>query len=234
MTTDVNWLRDRVAGTGNLLLILTWAMLLVLLIEMGLNAFQYQLISDAISGNFGSAAELAERATQNYNYRLIEGGARLTLEIAAGITFLVWVYRSDALARGLGSDRMAHSPGWSVGWFFVPFANLVKPYYVLKEIYIGTAIPGTYNLRLDAPSGLHMLILWWWATIAEGLFMAFAPLLTDGSEGLQGQLTATNILAGSGALSIVSTILTLLVIMDFEREQQTAAPVLPDATLTLA
>lgn len=222
MTTDVNWHRDRVAGTSNLLLILTWATLLILLVEMGLNAFQYQLISDAISGNFASAAELAERATQNYNYRLIEGAVRVVLEVAAAITFLVWVYRSDALARALGSDRMAHSPAWSVIWFFVPFANLVKPYYVLKEIYVGTVVPKTYNLRLDEPAGLHILTLWWWATIAEGLFQAVAPLLADGSEGLQ--LRSTNLLTGSGALSIVATILMLLVVMDFEREQQTAMP----------
>jgi len=231
MMTDVNWHRDRVSTTGNLLLILTWATLLVLLVEMGLDAFQYQLISDALSGNFSSDAELAERATQNYNYRLIEWTVRLALEIAAGVTFLVWVYRSDALARALGSDQMAHSPGWSVGWFFVPFANLVKPYYVLKEIYVGTVIPRTYNLRLDRPDGLHVLVLWWWSTIAEALFLAVAPLLTDGSEGLQGQLRVTNILAGSGILSIISTILMLLVVMDFEREQQTA---MPEATPAMA
>jgi len=234
MTTDVNWHRNRVAGTGNLLLTLTWMTLLVLLVEMGLNALQYQLISDAISGNFASTAELVERSLENRNYRLIEGVVRMVLEIAAGITFLVWVYRSDALARALGSDRMAHSPGWSVGWFFVPFANLVKPYFVLKEIYVATVIPRTYNLRLDHPGGLHMLILWWWATIAEALFMAFAPLLTDGSEGLQAKLTATNILAGSGALSIIATILMLLVVMDFEREQQTAAPAMPDVAAAMA
>ena len=234
MITDVNWHRDRVARTSNLLLILTWATLLILLVEMGLNAFQYQLISDAISGNFASTAELAERATQNYNYRLIEGAVRVVLEVAAAITFLVWVYRSDALARTLGSDRMAHSPAWSVIWFFVPFANLVKPYYVLKEIYLGTVVPKTYNLRLDEPAGLHILVLWWWASIAEGLFQAVSPLLADGSEGLQGTLRSTNLLAGSGALSIVATILMLLVVMDFEREQQTAAPATPDAAPAMA
>jgi hypothetical protein len=119
---------------------------------------------------------------------------------------------------------MAHSPAWSVIWFFVPFANLVKPYYVLREIYVGTVVPRTYNLRLDHPAGLHMLVLWWWSTIAEALFLAAAPLMADGSGGLQGELAVTNILAGSGVLSIIATILMLLVIMDFEREQQTALP----------
>ena len=85
MTTDVNWHRNRVAGTGNLLLTLTWLTLLVLLVEMGLNALQYQLISDAISGNFASTGELVERSLENRNYRLIEGIVRMVLEIAAGI-----------------------------------------------------------------------------------------------------------------------------------------------------
>lgn len=220
--TDVNWHRDRVDKTGNLLLILTGATLLVLLIEMGLNGLQYQLISDVISGDYTSTAELVERAQANYSFRLIEVTARLALQVAASITFLVWVFRSDALARALGSDRMGHTPGWSVGWFFVPFASLIKPYFVLKEIYFGTVLPRTYDLKFDEPAGLTMMRIWWLISIADKLFLAVLPQLTSHTEGLQAKLAVTNILAASSALSIVATALTLLVVMDFAREQQLA------------
>ena len=28
---------------------------------------------------------------------------------------------------------MTISAGWAIGWFFVPFANLVMPYQAMKE-----------------------------------------------------------------------------------------------------
>ena len=30
------------------------------------------------------------------------------------------------------------SPGWAVGWYFIPFANLIKPYGVMDEIWDGS------------------------------------------------------------------------------------------------
>jgi hypothetical protein len=33
---------------------------------------------------------------------------------------------------------MEFTPGWAVGWFFVPFANLFKPYQAVREIYLAS------------------------------------------------------------------------------------------------
>ena len=37
--------------------------------------------------------------------------------------------------RALGANDLSISPGWSAGWFFVPFANLVKPFVAVREIW---------------------------------------------------------------------------------------------------
>lgn len=67
-----------------------------------------------------------------------------------------WIYRTNANAHLLGSG-MTISPGWSIGWFFVPIANLVQPYVGVKE---------TWRASHDA-GGLHeeaetALLPWWW------------------------------------------------------------------------
>ena len=65
----------------------------------------------------------------------IVGLVQMVLGIITGITFLRWIYRSNKNLRVLSDEAMTFTPGWSVGWYFVPFANLYKPYQVMKEIW---------------------------------------------------------------------------------------------------
>ena len=51
------------------------------------------------------------------------------------VLYCVWVYRANKNARALGALGMKHTPGWCVGWFFVPIANLFMPYQAVREIY---------------------------------------------------------------------------------------------------
>ncbi|MGZ8311441.1 MAG: DUF4328 domain-containing protein [Allosphingosinicella sp.] len=88
-------------------------------------------------------------------------------DLTAGLTFLamlacailvgMWIYRVTANAHCF-SDEMTITPGWSVGWYFVPFANMVKPFQGMKEAWLAS------HFRVGghgqpAPG----LLGWWWA-----------------------------------------------------------------------
>lgn len=87
------------------------------------------------------------------------GLIQLTLFITTGVTFLRWLHRAVRLAETLGADVGA-TPGWAVGYWFVPFVNLYRPYQVV------TRLAAVIGARL--PSGLQG---WWWALwlISNGL-----------------------------------------------------------------
>ena len=51
------------------------------------------------------------------------------------------------------------SPGWSVGWWFIPALNLLRPYQVIKEIWRGS-YPNTGADRQPAPLSLPPLPSW--------------------------------------------------------------------------
>jgi Domain of unknown function (DUF4328) len=51
------------------------------------------------------------------------------------ILFCFWIHRANSNARALGAERMSFTPGWSVGWFFVPIMNIFRPYQVVREIW---------------------------------------------------------------------------------------------------
>lgn len=84
----------------------------------------------------------------------IVGLVQVILGIVTGITFLRWIHRSNKNLRALSGEPMTFTPGWSVGWYFVPFANLFKPYQVMKEIW------KVSHKRKDTT---HAIVGWWWA-----------------------------------------------------------------------
>src|SRR5512132_1941138 len=55
--------------------------------------------------------------------------------LACSIVWLIWQYRAQANARALTNGGTSVSPGWAVGWWFIPFANLLKPFLSMHELW---------------------------------------------------------------------------------------------------
>jgi hypothetical protein len=69
---------------------------------------------------------------------LIIGGAGLVAvvgSLTAALFFCLWLHRAAKNLPALGRGGMQFTPGWSVGWFFIPFANLVKPLAAVSELW---------------------------------------------------------------------------------------------------
>ena len=83
--------------------------------------------------------------------------------VATVIAFCFWIHGASSNLGVLGADGRRFSPGWAVGWWFVPFMNLVRPYQVVKEIWQGsnpkTLAQGNANW-FSAP--VTMVLGWWW------------------------------------------------------------------------
>jgi hypothetical protein len=101
---------------------------------------------------------------------LINGGiacVTLLLRIPLFIFFGMWIYRANWNARAPGAKNMEFTPGWSVGWYFIPFANLVKPFQAMREIWQASQAPQFEDWR-QAPSSA-LLPFWWFLWIANGI-----------------------------------------------------------------
>src|SRR5947207_9229050 len=55
------------------------------------------------------------------------GGLGFLVLVPIIVLFCVFMARANRNARAFGSP-MSNTPGWSAGWFFIPFANWWKPY----------------------------------------------------------------------------------------------------------
>ncbi|MCU1457513.1 MAG: hypothetical protein JWL73_1605 [Actinomycetia bacterium] len=74
--------------------------------------------------------------------------------VVCGVLFIIWAYRSAKTARGLGIHG-PWGPGWFIGGWFIPIANLVIPYLCIKSL-----------LPPDAP-GRRTVRLWWAFYVAQ-------------------------------------------------------------------
>lgn len=124
---------------------------------------QIQLLDAARAG---IAIPPAQADAHDARQRLL-GTIELTLVCLASVALLVWVYRANRNAHKLGAEGMVYSPGWSVGWFLVPLASLVMPYFVLAELWKASAVGSEADWRRARAS--PVLGVWWALCFAQGV-----------------------------------------------------------------
>jgi len=82
------------------------------------------------------------------------GGCQWLLLAITAVVFLMWVHRANTNARLLGAE-MKFTPGWAVGWFFIPIWNLWKPYQIMREIWRASQEGAGQRKPND------LLVAWW-------------------------------------------------------------------------
>ena len=89
------------------------------------------------------------------------------LYIACTIIFLRWTYKSSQITHLSGAQGLRFSPGWSVGWYFIPVASFWKPFQAFKQIYqVSIQITDWQNVSI--PSSLR----WWWGLFIFSVVMS--------------------------------------------------------------
>ncbi len=108
------------------------------MVALATSAFAYysqvRLVGRIMQGASLVAGE-AERHDQ-----WVEGIQRIRMVAyyAMMFTLLSWIYRVCKNLRSFGAERLDYTPGWAVGWYFVPFLNIVRPYQVMREIWLAS------------------------------------------------------------------------------------------------
>ena len=120
---------------------------------------EIQLLNRAASG-VDIDPELA--STNDWRQMAI-GLVQMVVSLAAGICFLMWIYRAHRNLPALGARRLKYSPGWTVGYFFIPILNLFRPYQATAEIWRASDPSVMMSERSgwsEVPTP-NILPLWW-------------------------------------------------------------------------
>ena len=71
------------------------------------------------------------------------------------VLWAMWRVRANKNMRALRPDgHFTFTPGWTAGWFFVPIANLFKPYQAVKEMFVNSSTDGFSRMGVSAGGGV--------------------------------------------------------------------------------
>lgn len=166
--------------------------------------FQLELLQRMVQGDFTQA-----EAEFNDLREATVGLAFLVVYLSTAVVWCIWFRRSHAFAK-VGDPPMEHGPNaW--GWFFVPIANLWKPYQAVKELW--SAAPRSRYLE---PPGV--LSAWWAAWIISNVTgqASFRTTLGDSSD-IQDLIYVTYLQIADTSAGVLSAVAAFLAMRAIDR-----------------
>ena len=82
------------------------------------------------------------------------------LQLVAGVLFLVWLARARRNLLEFRGEERKFTPGWTIGAWLIPIANLVLPGLVTADIAEGSSTDPATVRRL------RTLVWFWWGCYA--------------------------------------------------------------------
>jgi len=163
------------------------------------------------------------------------------------VLWLIWQHQATANLWARGFQGLRIRPGWAVGWWFIPFANLAMPLVAMLELDRRSTPDGQ-------PRKASPLLGWWWAAwlasstlpaigMVGSMFSAMLDLVRsvdNNTRSVDFTAVAHAIapwLVLSGVLQATAAALAFLVVRRIDRSQEqvvaagSAAPARPDAGL---
>jgi hypothetical protein len=185
-----------------------YASIIIDAIALFSGVLQYQLLSDFKLGVYSSEALATAAAESNDKRQQIIGVFQFGIAIATMIVFSMWIYRANFNSRALGAKNMKFTPGWSVGYYFIPFLNLWRPYQAMKEIWKTSKNPTAWEGEERGA-----ILPWWWLLFLVAGMLGNASFRTSmHAKEIHELIATTGITIAYDIVSIPATIIALVLV----------------------
>lgn len=200
-----------------------WATVIALILQvltLGSCYLQLRLLE---GGKNGAGIEQAAADANDARQNAFQVALVISV-LASLVTFLIWVYAAHANLHALGYRDIEFTPGWAVGWFFVPLLNLFKPYQVVSEIWRGS---DPASLLKAIPSGTALISWWWGFRVCSGILERVSQAIVKNADTLDDFIGITWLsIALILAIEMPMLILHVLVILTVQKFQDERHPLI--------
>ncbi|MCX4788844.1 DUF4328 domain-containing protein [Streptomyces sp. NBC_01221] len=145
------------------------------------------------------------------------GALQGVMTLATGIVFILWFRRLRMNAEVFDPSVQPMSPGWSIGAWFVPFANLVLPRRIAGGIWTASAQTNPDGSWRTVPA--TAMNLWWGAWVCSLAFSWVTSRQYMRAEKTQEIIDAAGLVMASDALDIVAAVFAILFVSKLTRMQ---------------
>ena len=173
-----------------------------------------------------SAAQAGEEITEaqaetNDNRQAIIGIIQTLAILISIVFFLIWIHRAHKNLPALGAGRLTFTPGWAVGWFFIPFFNLFRPYQVATEIWKASDPEVTADCSWQTKAS-GSLVGWWWALFLISSFLSniAGRMALRGGETLPDLIRSSWVMLVSDGVDIPAAVITIFLVLTINRRQE--------------
>lgn len=136
--------------------------------------------------------------------------------LCAVLFTLLFLFRAMRNLKKLGSPQAKMSPGWVVGWWFLPISSLIKPYQGVRQIWKGSREEAGEQI-----SSVPKFILFWWGFWVAGTIIGYAMLFLLLNELIAALEWLYYLSIAASPLMMISGFLYLRIIRQITQDQET-------------
>lgn len=152
-----------------------------------------------------------EQITQNDSRQAVVAIVQVSLLLLTAILFGMWTYRMNWNAHSIDESNMSISPGWAVGYYFIPVVNLWKPYSAIKETF------KTFTSQEEPLSGGSALGFWWFCWIVSNILGRVVFRLSMRAETVEELIQSTLFTLASDLFDILLHTAALMMVITLSR-----------------
>ncbi len=198
------------------LMIIVLCLLLIFIasevMTMAFTLKENSLIEYALAGGTVSPAEAAAN-----DLRVMTGSwLYLASYLVLAVGFLFWVYRVADNMRNMKISTEGEpqfTPGWAVGWWFVPFANIWQPLPIMRELWYRSHPVGARASCIGA-----LTVVWWLAWIIGNL-ISWYYFWGRNSTTLEAMQSDNSVVLIAGGFQLVAAMLLGLLVWQISQQQ---------------
>ena len=206
---------------ATLLFVLLAVFMFATLLALGADIYQYATLDKVDRGEFVSvddrdAASAILDGMKFFQYMAVVG--------IAGV-FLWWVRRATCNMGALGAEKPEFSPGWAIGWWFIPFANWVQPMRVISQAWRASdpSLPIDETLAWRTAKLSALVPVWWVGWLGGNNAWSIAYSTIDGnSMSAAEQATVTAVVFVLDILMLAVAVLSVVLVVSLTRRQAEA------------
>lgn len=166
---------------------------------------EYQVLAGFRDSLFASEEAAISAAEASDARQGVVGILQVLVYIVSGFLILRWIHRANWNARALGAHGMRFTPGWSIGWYFIPVFNLWKPYQAMKEIWKASHAPSDWQQH-SVPS---LLGNWWGLWLLTSMLSNASMRMSLRADDIPDLISASVVTLASDAAGLVLALVFL-------------------------
>lgn len=141
------------------------------------------------------------------------------LLLGTAVAWLLWQYRSHENLRALGVSDLRYSPGWAVGWWFIPLASVVMPFQTMRELWQASE-PHAGATDWKMVSLTPLLGLWWAAWLLSRYVLIFPALGIADTASVGALITRSYLYIAFSAATIAAAVMAALLVRRIATNQE--------------